>query len=202
MTRSRYRWEANDLLIIEEMIEQGQTDAEIGRRLGATATAVNIVRKRRGIAPRRKAILTARVVAARLGLGCSKTVAWWIRAGYLKGRRGQRCGLNRMWYITEEALLDFLQDARYWHLWEPERLESGLRLWASEIRNGTRFLTTGEVAARFFVEHATVNDWIHKGYLPAVRRDNWLIKESDLVGFVPPCDRPRGKVQRREALKP
>jgi excisionase family DNA binding protein len=193
MTRSRYRWEANDLLIIEEMIKQGHSDAAIGRTLGCSANAVNIARKRRHIAPRRKTILTARGVAARLGVRCPKAVAWWIKAGYLKGRRGQGCGLNRMWYVREEALLDFLEDARYWHLWDPARVEPGLRLWLSEVRNGVRFLTTGEVATRLCVSHCTVNDWIHKGYLPVVRRGNWLIRESDLVGFVLPCDRPRGK---------
>jgi flavin-dependent dehydrogenase len=138
-------------------------------------------------------MLTARVVAAKLGLGCSKAVARWIGAGYLRGRRGQGCGLYRMWYVKEEALLDFLEDPRYWHLWEPDRVEPGLRAWVSEIRDGVRFLTTGEVGARFFVHHAAVNDWIHKGYLPAVRHGNWLVRESDLVGFVPPCERPRGK---------
>lgn len=189
--RSRYRWEANDLLALEEMIEQGRGDAQIGQALGCSAGAVNIARKRRGIRPRRKAMLTARAVARRLGLGCSKTVAQWIRAGYLKGRKGQRCGLNRMWYVDEEALLDFLEDRRYWHLWEPDKVEPGLRAWLSEVRNGARFLTTGEVAARFYVQHPTVNGWIHKGHLPAVRRGNWLIRESDLLGFVPPCERSR-----------
>jgi len=189
--RSRWKWQLDDLLTLEDMIGQGRSDAEIGRIFGCTPNAVNIARKRHKIAPRRKAILVARRIAVRLGLGCSKTITWWITAGYLKGRRGQGCGLNRMWYVTEEALLDFLEDARYWHLWEVERLEPQLRLWASEMRDGVRFLTTGQVAAKFYVEHATVNNWIHKGYLPAVRRGNWLIRSSDLVGFVPPCERPR-----------
>lgn len=194
--RSRYRWETKDLLTLEGMIEQGRSDAQIGRALGCTALAVNIVRKRNGIRPRRKAMLTARAVARRLGLACDKKVARWIRAGYLKGRQGQGCGLNRMWYVTEDALLDFLEDPRYWHLWDPGRLESGLRSWVRDVRNGVRFLTIGEVAARLYVQPGTVNDWIHKGYVAAVRRGNWLIRESDLLGFVPPCERPR-KVERQ-----
>jgi len=189
--RTRWKWQPNDLLTLEDMIREGRSDAEIGRALGCTPLAVNLVRKRNKIAPRRKVILTARQIAIRLGLDCSKTVAWWIMAGYLKGRKGQGCGLNRMWYVTEETLLDFLEDGRYWHLWQPERLEAPLRLWVNEMRDGVRFLTTGQVAAKFYVEHATVNNWIHKGYLPAVRRGNWLIRDSDLVGFVPPCERLR-----------
>ena len=96
-------------------------------------------------------------------------------------------------------MLDFLQDGRYWHLWEPERVGPRLRIWVTEMRDGVRFLTTGQVAAKFYVEHATVNNWIHKGYLPAVRRGNWLIRESDLVGFVPPCERPRQGIKRMVA---
>lgn len=192
--RSRYKWSQDDLWIIEEMVSWGATDVEIGRRLRATALAVNIARKRHGILSRRKALLTARGVARCLGIPCGdKTITWWIKAGYLKARKGQRCGLNRMWYVKEEALLSFLEQPRYWHLWEPARLEPRLRAWVAEIRDGVRFLTTGEVAARFYVRDTTVNSWIHKGYLSAVRRGNWLIREDSLVGFVPPCERPRAK---------
>jgi len=178
-------------MTLEEMIAAGKSDLSIGRVLGCTAVAINVVRKRRGITCRRKVLHSARAIAKRLGIPSGdKTVAWWLQNGYLKGRRGQGCGPYLGWYVTEEALLDFLADARYWHLWTPERIrDANLREWITDTRNGTHFLTTGEVAARLAVHHATVNDYIHRRLLPAVRHGNWLIREQDLVGFIPPCDR-------------
>lgn len=191
--RSRWKWSQKDLDRLEGMICEGLSDSRIGRVLGCTAGAVNIARKRNGIAPRREVLLTAREVARRLGVGCSKVVARWIVAGYLRGRKGQRCGLNRMWYVTEDALSDFLEDPRFYHLWDPSRIRPSLK-WAAATRDGTRFLTTGEVGRLLYVRPHTVSAWIHKGYLPAVRRGNWLIREGDLSGFVAPCDRPRSRL--------
>lgn len=196
--RSRWKWSAEDLLRLEELLARGWTDRKIGEVLGCSAVAVQVVRKSHGIAPRSRVLLTARAVATKLGVRCSKTVVWWIRSGYLKGRRGQRAGPNRMWYVTEDALLSFLEDERYWHLWSLASVELSLRPWVAEIRNGTSFLTTGQVATRLCVVHSAVNQWIHRGLLPAVRRGNWLIRESDLQGFVLPCERSKkGKRPRR-----
>ena len=189
--RSRKRWTEDELLQLEQLIGRGLSDEAIGKRLGATAVAVNIARKRHGIAPRGRVLLTARTVAARLGVGCSKTIAWWIKQGWLQGRKGQRCGKNRMWYVSEDALQEFLEDERYWHLWDPARItDSDWRTWAYHQRT-VRFLTTREVGDRFAVCHSTVHDWIQRGLLPAVRHGNWLIREIDLAGFVPPCERPK-----------
>jgi len=185
--RSRWKWSAEDLLRLEELLARGWTDRKIGQSLGCSAVAVQVVRKRHHIAPRGRLLLTARAVARKLGVRCSKTVAWWIRSGYLKGRRGQRAGPNRMWYVTEDALVCFLEDEGYWHLWNPAAVEPALRPWIADLRNGARFLTTGQVATRLCVGHSAVNAWIHRGLLPAVRRGNWLVREADLRGFVPPC---------------
>src|SRR5438309_1518659 len=85
---------------------------------------------------RRKAMrpLTARKVAAMLGVSCSKTIARWITAGWLKGRKGQRVGLDLMWVVDEDAVQTFLADPAHWHRWTPERIaDAGLRAWAMEI---------------------------------------------------------------------
>ena len=191
--RSRYRWSPEDLMRLEEMLGAGMSDTIIGRRLGCTALAVNIVRKRRGIPARRTFFNSGRTIARRLGIPSGdKTVTWWLQKGYLRGRRGQGCGPYKGWYVTDEALFDFLADARYWHLWGPERIRDlELADWAAENRNGTRFLTTGEAGQRLGVGHSTVNEYIRGGLLRAVRRGNWLIREQDLAGFVLPCERSR-----------
>ena len=185
---------------LEEMLAAGMSDRAIGRRLGCTPVALNVVRKRRGIPARRTLLHSARVIAKRLGIPSGdKTVTWWLRQGYLKGRRGQGCGPHKGWYVTEEALFDFLADESYWHLWTPERIrDAEVAEWTAENRNGTRFLTTGEAGRRLGVCHAAVHCWIQRGLLPAVRRGNWLIREQDLAGFVPPCERSRkGQRPRR-----
>jgi hypothetical protein len=48
------------------------------------------------------------------------------------------------------------------------------------------------------VQHSAVNNWVHDGHLPATRWGNWWVKESDLAGFVPPCERSKtGLTPRR-----
>jgi len=72
--RSRWKWSAEDLLRLEELLARGWTDRKIGESLGCSAVAVQVVRKRHGIAPRSRVLLTARTVARKLGIRCSKTV--------------------------------------------------------------------------------------------------------------------------------
>jgi hypothetical protein len=54
--------------------------------------------------------------------GCSKTVARWIEAGWLKGHRGWDVGTHRSWMVREEDLLDFLADPDHFHRWDPGRI--------------------------------------------------------------------------------
>lgn len=180
-------WTPDLLATVDELVSQGRSDTFIGKRIGRTATAVKVARKRHGIVGRTKVTLTSRKVAALLGIPCSKTVTRWIHQRNLSGRRN-----GRIWYISDEALQRFLEEPCYWHLWQPDRItDRDWREWATALRRNVRYLTTAEVGDRLAVNHQTVNSWIHKGVLPAVRRGNWLIRESDLEGFVPPYDRPR-----------
>jgi hypothetical protein len=168
----------------------------MARQLGCTKIAVQIARKRNGIASRSATLLSARAVQERLGLGCSKTVTRWIKLGWLAGKRGQQVGPYRMWYVTEDALLTFLEDPAYWHVWQPERItDRHLRLWAIEERS-YRYLSVGEVAKRFCVGYAAVNNWISRGLLPAKKYGNWWIRDCDLTGFVAPNERSRVGTQQ------
>lgn len=178
-------WTPEMLAQVDKYLSQGRTDTWIGKRLGRTATAVQGARERYGLVVRTKQTNTSAKVARLLGVRCSKTVVWWIREGWLRGRRA-----GDVWHISDDALQAFLEDRRYWHLWDVERVtDRDWRDWARELRAGDRFLTTREAGDRIGVQHETVNNWIHRGLLPAVRRGNWLIREADLVGFVAPIDR-------------
>jgi hypothetical protein len=197
--RTRWKWSDADVSAISVHLENGRSDEWIAKQLGATATAIRLVRKRRGLQSRTALLYSAQRVARLMGVSCAKTVARWIEEGYLRGRRGQRRGPNRQWYVTEDALLAFIADPAHWHRWEPGRItDEDTRAWATEIRAGVRFLTPGEVAERCFVGVGAVNDWIHKGLLPAVKWGNWWVRERDLEGFVPPGQRSRkGRALRR-----
>jgi excisionase family DNA binding protein len=177
---------------LEELIERGLDDAAIGRRLGGrSANAVKLARHSHGVRSRSASLLSARAVARLLGKACSKSVARWIELGLLEGRRGQRWGANRQWYVTEDALLAFLANPASWPAWEPSGItEAALREWATEIRR-ERYLTPGEVAAQLGVTANAVGAWVRTGRLRAVRYGNWWIPESALAGFEPPYARSR-----------
>lgn len=195
---TKWIWTPPALFLLADLLATGLSDAAIARRLTArfghrfTPVAVQIARKRHGIKPRTKLALNACSTAKLLGIGCSKSVVRWIEQGWLKGRRQGQRGGNRQWRITEDALLAFLSSPEHWHRWQPERItDRYLREWALELRGGERYLTLREVAERFFVETKTVNMWIARGYLLAVRNGNHLIPASALEGFVPPGQRPK-----------
>ena len=192
--RRRHNWTPaeQDALVI--MLEQGMRIEEIAHRLGRSREAID-VRATRTVSRRALRPLNPEQLAPRLGID-PHTVIWWIDQGWLRARRSAVRG--RRLYIQEDDLLAFLEDRRYWHLWLPERIaDAGWREWATEMRAGVRYLTTGEVARRLSVTNQTVWAWIRKGFLPAVRYGpNWLVLESDLAGFVLPCDRPRGNTRR------
>ena len=177
---------------IEELVEYGLDDVAIGQRFGCSATSIQMVRKRHKIAPRRRALLTARAVAQLLGVPCSKTVTRWIEHGLLKTRGGERVGTKRPWYVSEDDLQRFLENRDSWVLWKPERIRDlAWREWALDMRQGTRMLTTGEVGQRLGFSDRAVASWIRKGLIPATRNGKWLIDEANLKGFVPPSDIPR-----------
>lgn len=170
-----------------ELLERGWDDARIARALGTTPDAVNLARKRHGIPSRTKTTMSARAAAHRIGVGCPKKIVAWIEHGWLRGHRGQKRGGNRQWVIRQEDLLAFMEEPAHWHHWDPARIpDAGLRGWATELRRGVRFLTLTEVADRAFVEPKTVYQWIRKGWIPAVRNGNHLVREADLERFVLP----------------
>lgn len=193
----RKTWTQEERWRVEEMVCAGRSSAEIARALRRSENSVHVYLARN---VKRKALrpLTARAVAAMLGVGCSKTIARWISAGWLVGRKGQRVGLDLMWVVDEDDVLSFLSSPDHWHRWTPDRIPNAdLRAWATEARH-EKYLTPGQVAARFCVVVGAVNDWIHKGELAARKYGNWWIPESALVGFVIPSERDRhGKTMRR-----
>jgi hypothetical protein len=177
-------WTKGRVWKLMTMIEAGMSDDDIGKKLGATPVAVNLYRKRHGIPSRTDTIPCCREIARQLGLGCSKTVAYWIENGFLRGRQGQRRGGGLQWYVHPDSLLRFLENPDHWHRWDPNRIaDTALKEFAMELRGSVRFLTLTEVAAIHCVEPKTVYQWITKGWLPAVRNGNHLVREDIAIAF-------------------
>lgn len=184
-------------MTLEAMLLDGATDDAIGRCLRRTPEAVNIRRKRTGLPARTQTINSARVAAERLGFACAKKIARLAGDGLIAAHQGQRRGGNYQWFVTDEALYDYVANPEAWPTYRVEDIaDRELRLWAAESRR-ERYLTTGEVAARYFVTHSAVHAWIQRGLLRAVRWGNWRVPESALVGFVPPTNRAKAGIPQR-----
>lgn len=187
----RRPWTKEEEYRLLSLLEEGKSYDDIARRLKRTRNAVIIKAKKRGVRLLTVGgVYTARDISLMLGIPPDhRTVTWWIRTGALVATNG---GTARkpIWRIHLEDLWAFLENEQYWMAWKVEAItDPDLRDWARELRDGTpRWLTIGEVARRLFVTHASVNDYIHKGYLPSVKYGNHWIRESDLDGFVVPAD--------------
>lgn len=198
--KGKVRWDQARRFRLMTYIDAGLSNEHIGRKLGVSAQAVILARKRYGIGPTLATALSATSVASLMGAGCSKAVGRWIDAGLLTGKRIRRMGPNRGWMVQRSDLYAFVEDERTWHVWEVERItDPALKRYAEKVRGAVRFLTPGEVAERMYVVTNTVNQWIRKGYLPARRWGNWRIDERELARFELPRIGGRRKEERRAA---
>jgi excisionase family DNA binding protein len=183
-------WSAKETDKLIQLIEQGMSYAMIAKKLKRTETSIRLQSKRIGVRiTTTKATMSARDVAAQLGVKCSKTVSRWIRLGWLKA---SDAGAKRpLWRVNWDDLTVFLENPAYWVAWQPSRIpDLALREWAEELRaHEERLLTQSEIARQFKVGRDTVKQWISKGWLPSVRYGNHVVPASALDGWIVPIDR-------------
>ncbi len=186
-------WSSTERDQLHALIDGGYGYDAIARKLKRSRNAIVVETKRRyHRVTTTPATWSAHDVARLLGLGCSKTVSRWISRGWLKARNaGQED--RPLWRVSLPDLWAFMENDQTWMAWEVERItDAALREWAQELRQGKpRWLSEGDVAARYHVTTAAVAQWIYKGWLPAVRYGNHWIRESELECWVPPCERPK-----------
>jgi|GEM_PF-2272822 len=197
--RAAQRWTFDEDARLELLLERGLSNAQIADRLGRTEHSVDLRIDRTPGMRAASRPLTAREVARRLGIPCSKGVVTWIRAGWLQATRSQiGAGRGLRWLVTEAAMFAFMEDPQHWHRWTAERIpDLALREWATEIRSTERFLTLGEVARRYHVTTDAVRRWWQLGHVRTVRRgNNHLVPETALEGFVPPSMRSKAGMSR------
>ena len=182
----RFRWPASRLETLYRLMEQGRPDAEIAAEMGTTEAAVQMAVRHWHLPSRQRLCLTARQVARLVGAKCAKSVARWVEAGWLVGRRGWVQGPHAVWLVRWADLEAFLRDPAHWHRWEPARVtHPELRRVVAETRAGEpRLLTQTEAARICGVQRGTVQQWLDRGWLPAARgRRNRMVAEADLAAF-------------------
>lgn len=195
---SRKYWTVLDIWKLQDMIDQGFSIQLIAKRLGRSYNSVDVKTKRLGLRPRKSPnTLSVQDAAQLLGIPCSKTITLWIAERGLPACNASNVSDKAFWRIELLALYEWLEQRTNWMCYNPNRIpDQRLREHLIDIRRGKRWLTAGEVAERYHVHFKTVNTWIREGCLPAERWGNWWIFESDLKGFIPPYDHPRGNTRR------
>lgn len=179
LAKKRPYWNEKDITFL---ITERHTfsPAQMGEALGRSETAVKLKLKRLGYnwIKNVDGLFTMRAVARLFGVD-DKCAGWWIDSGWLKGDRfPTKLGPYYPRRVSWEAISDFIEDERYWHLWETGRMRPGsLKEYAEEVRDGRgRFLTTGQVGKLTFYTHRWIRELIARGKIKARKHGpNWKI---------------------------
>lgn len=175
-------WPLHRRYKVMELLNRGKSNAQIAKTMDTTEAAIVLMRRRYGIEGAAKTKMTSSEVARVMGIGCAKTVVRWIAEGWLDGIHGYKQGPSRVWLVERVDLYGFVENEDAWHVWTPERItDPQLRAYAERVRGDVRFLTPREAGHELYVEHKTINSWIHKGVLPARRFGNWHIDARDVA---------------------
>lgn len=159
------------------------SDVELAQALGRSVHGIHIRRERvLRIKGRSKSQESPNMheVARLLGVSCSKVFRKLMRRGILTGRRLPMEA--DVWVIERRDLLRFVVNPRNWIYFKIERVVDPQLRRLIELRRqmwGDEWWSPGQVAAYQGVSITTVNNYIHKGKLPAVRWANWHILRSD-----------------------
>lgn len=153
---------------------------DIGQLLGRTAIAIKIQMKNRGWpAPSKQwHELTAHQISVVMRK-CGKTISLWIDLGILPGR--VLPGGRNIHVVEARVLERWLVSPANWIYFDHRRIrDDRLRrlVELAKSRWPDRWLTTGQAARIMGCRHQNVNDWIHRGKIPARRWTNWHVLES------------------------
>ena len=151
--------------------------------------------------PDGRSVFTARQFAVLMGFHPSDNrPKRWIRQKILIAHKAVDSSNRLCYWITHDAMLTFLADERYWHVWQPDKIQDlALREWTRDLRKNSRLLTVKQVAARMHFSTPQVRQFIYRKLLPARRwgRD-YFISTRDLAAFVLP---PYRKKEPRRILE-
>jgi hypothetical protein len=167
---------------------------ELAARLGRTASAVETQQTRRGLpsASKHPEFVTGTQMAVSMGID-EHSVAKLIERGEIRAERVPLSSDRLMWRTRRAAFYAWATNPANWvYFWRsverPERItdEKLRRLvarrrerWTCADGQPDAWWTPGEVAAYHGVSHIDINRYIRRGWLPAVKWDNWRVLRSE-----------------------
>ena len=189
-------WRPYDDERLAALIAEGLTLPRIAERMAPRFRARQVRRRiddrYHGLQHARRArhreVYSAAQVAELFGWR-KRRVLEWAAAGILPMGRATPAD---PWRLTLAELVRFLQDRRWWMLWEPRQLTNDHLQHVALLHRTAcphRWLTMADLAERFHVYHKVPADWCATGRLPAVllmRR--WYVWSADLDGWRPPME--------------
>jgi len=206
--RLRRPWTKQDLEYLSDHYGVLPDDV-LAHRLNRTETAIKIAvtRKLKGV-QHTGAFYTARMLTLILGLKESRTVALWIKHGWLKATKGPPgAGRTKVWNITEDDIVSFLK-RRPW-LADMNRMEE--HYFRSIVRNEWErdpWYSAKQVAPRLGVKTSqAVWRYIRKGWLVAEKHlfgpeyRGWVIRESAIQEFLKNDPRKQYKSEASRAAR-
>jgi hypothetical protein len=205
-------WLQNDKELLRDMIQDGRNAAYIARKLNRGLDSIYWAANKfcGGIELLRNdglaRVQTPVQVAAMLGMA-SETIRRWIKKGYItasknvvyhrtNGRKPHNKEIAESFLVTDDSLMQFLQDCRYWGLWRVEKItDRDWREYAQDIRAGAHaeWLSTAQVAQRLRRSQKRIVAWRARGKFTNVRtmrvHGQYLFWSEDIARFVPPLNK-------------
>jgi hypothetical protein len=163
------RWRPDEEKSVRELLPS-MSLAEIGHRIGRSAAAVNLYRKRRRLPAMTKSPgwLTANKARLALGLSDARIVIGWIKSGLLQGQRAQ--GL-KTYVVREIDLKRWVIDPISWAYFDASKIKDpaigrlvnlAMNQWNDE------WLTTRQIADQAGTNTEIVVQAIKRNQLPAI----------------------------------
>lgn len=188
-------WTTGRRFQLMEMIEQGMTSEEIAKAFGVTVFALNNARTKYGVPSHRDTLISASRAAEMIGMSNPRSVTPWIRGGYLPARR-TAC----TWWIHPDDFEAFLEDPRYWNLWDVALVKDPTRrARLTAMRDAADLVTTAQAAEIKCCTIGTVQRWVREGRLRPVSackgqgRLGHFFRRADVLAMeLPPLGAQRG----------
>lgn len=152
--RKRHRpWTADELERLRELIAQGLSSRTIAHKLKRSQRAIQDRAHTLGGLQAFRCDPLARVwttpaIAALLGVSKSTVAVWRVR-GWLPHVRVEPGTRGRPAFITDDQLMTFLADKRYWPAWSPALMtDPDWRAYAEDLRRDGDWISSKQAAAR------------------------------------------------------
>lgn len=185
-------WTRREQATLETMIDAGYGYAAIARRLKRSECSIRLRCKQHRLSVLRgDATLSAAGFARLIGV-LEGRVSYWIAQGIVPARDAGS-GVNRLWRITWEDALAWVEARANWPRYDVTRVpDPALREHLTELQAnaGGAWLDVPTIARRYHVGVHAVRRWLRLGILPHTQVGNaWYVWSGDLDGFVIPSER-------------